>query len=50
MKYLFMMIFGLMMLASCAKEDVQPVTPEVTLEQSNADCECELGLSERPGP
>lgn len=47
MKYFIITMFVLL-IGACAPQD-EVVPTEITLERSNADCECELGLSEREG-
>ena len=47
-KILTLALFGIMSLSfmACADEEIAPVN-DITIEQSNADCECEGGLSDR---
>ena len=44
-------LFGMMSLSfmSCNEDEVIPADG-ITIEQSNADCECEGGISDREGP
>ena len=50
-KLLTLALFGIMSLSfiACNEEEIAPVN-DVTIQQNDADCECEGGLSDREGP
>ena len=50
-KLLTLALFGLMSLSfiACSEEEVAPVD-DITIEQSDPDCECEGGISDRERP
>ena len=50
-KLLSLALFGIMTLSfmACAEEEVVPAN-DITLEQADADCECEGGISDRERP
>ena len=50
-KLLTLALFGFISLSfmACSEEEVAPAN-EITIEQANADCECEGGISDREGP
>ena len=50
-KLLTLALFGIMSLSfiACSEEEIAPVK-DITIEQPNADCECEGGISDRERP
>ena len=50
-KILTLALFGMMSLSfmACNEEEIAPAN-EVAIEQANADCECEGGLTDRERP
>ena len=48
-KLLTLALLGMMTLSfmACSKEEIAPVN-DVTIEQTNSDCECELGEDRDP--